>query len=102
MKQKQNIIGPEIKIDPKLKILVVDDSQETVDLIKFFLYKNGLENVVSCADAESGWILLNRSFSEGNTFELLLVDWNMPGITGVELLKRVRASEKYKDIIFSM
>ncbi|TAN46401.1 MAG: chemotaxis protein CheY [Methylococcaceae bacterium] len=72
-----------------MKILVVDDFSTMRRIIKNLLRDLGLNNVV---EADDGQTALPKLQAGGIDF--LITDWNMPGMTGIELLKLVRADPK--------
>lgn len=72
-----------------MKILVVDDFSTMRRIIKNLLRDLGLNNVV---EADDGQTALPKLQAGGIDF--LITDWNMPGMTGIELLKVVRADPK--------
>lgn len=80
-------------MDQNAKILIVDDMQTMRRLLKSALNDLGYTNVV---DADGGAAAL--SLLEGGDFELLITDWNMPGMEGIDLLKAVRADDKLKSL----
>lgn len=80
-------------MDPNAKILIVDDMQTMRRLLKSALNGLGYNNVV---DADGGASAL--SLLESGDFSLLITDWNMPGMEGIDLLKAVRANAKLKDL----
>ncbi len=69
---------------PNARVLVVDDDQDIRDVITAMLHALGLvvESVVSAEEA------LERVRAE--SFDLLLLDWNLPGMTGIELCRLIR------------
>ena len=67
-----------------MKILVVDDSSTMRRIIKNTLQKIGFED---CDEAEDGADALKKMPG----VELLITDWNMPNMDGLELLKTIRA-----------
>lgn len=67
------------------RVLVVDDDQDTRELVVDVLRQEGYQ-IRSCATGEQAVALLAQE-----TFDLILSDIKMPGITGVELLRHVRA-----------
>ncbi|HFD39310.1 MAG TPA: response regulator transcription factor [Anaerolineae bacterium] len=67
------------------RVLVVDDDQDTRDLVTEILAQEGYQ-VRSCTTGEEAIALLERE-----TFDLILSDIKMPGINGIELLRHVRA-----------
>lgn len=80
-----------------LTILVVDDNQRTVDTVKMVLGKLRAGTVYT---AENG-IEAQKFLEIPNVyFDLLICDWNMPEMSGLQVLELVR--EKYPDILFLM
>jgi two-component system chemotaxis response regulator CheY len=80
--------------DPNMKILVVDDFSTMRRIVRNLLKELGFANV---AEAEDGVEALNKLRSEGN-FEFVVSDWNMPNMTGIELLKTIRADAALKHL----
>ncbi|MCF6217231.1 MAG: chemotaxis response regulator CheY [Gammaproteobacteria bacterium] len=74
--------------NPNMKILIVDDFSTMRRIIKNLLRDLGYNNT---AEADDGQTALPQ-LKNGN-FDFLVTDWNMPGMTGIELLKLVRADE---------
>jgi two-component system, chemotaxis family, chemotaxis protein CheY len=77
-----------------MKILLVDDSTTMRRIQKNTLAKLGFENVT---EAEDGADALKKLASDG-PFELVLMDWNMPNMTGIEALKKIKADPALKAI----
>ena len=84
-------------MDKNIKILVVDDFATMRKVIKNLLKQVGYENNV---EAEDGVIALRILKSQ--KIDLVISDWNMPNMTGLELLKAVRADEDLKTTPFLM
>ncbi len=84
-------------LDQKMKILVVDDFATMRRIIKNILRDLGYENIL---EADSGLSALEILKKENINF--IISDWNMPQMSGIELLKAVRQSESWKDIPFLM
>ena len=80
--------------DPNMKILVVDDFSTMRRIVRNLLKELGFANV---QEAEDGVDALNKLRSEGN-FEFVVSDWNMPNMTGIELLKKIRADAALKHL----
>jgi len=78
-------------LDPEMKILIVDDFSTMRRIIKNLLRDLGFTNT---SEADDGLTALPM-LQQGN-FDFLVTDWNMPGMEGIELLKRVRADENLK------
>jgi len=83
--------------DLKMKILIVDDFSTMRRIIKNILRQLGYENIY---EADDGTTALNVLRSE--KIQFIISDWNMPTMSGIELLKKVRASEAWKDLPFLM
>ena len=72
-----------------MKILVVDDFSTMRRIIKNLLRDLGFNNIQEADDGSTGLPML-----QSGSFDFLVTDWNMPGMTGIELLKAVRADAK--------
>ena len=77
-----------------MKLLVVDDSSTMRRIIKNTLARLGYKDVLEGADGVEGWNQMN----ENPDIEMLITDWNMPEMNGLELVKKVRADERFKDL----
>lgn len=80
-----------------MRILVVDDFSTMRKIIKNILRQLGYTNVVEADDGTTAWEVLNK-----DNIEFIVSDWNMPNMPGIDLLRKVRASEEYADIPFLM
>ncbi len=76
-----------------MKILIVDDFSTMRRIIKNLLRDLGFTNTVEADDGTTALPILQTG-----TIDFLVTDWNMPGMTGIELLRSVRADEKLKTI----
>ncbi len=83
--------------DLNIRILVVDDFSTMRKIIKNILRQLGYTNVVEADDGSTAWDVLNR-----DQIEFIISDWNMPKMSGIELLRKVRASEEYGGLPFLM
>ena len=68
-----------------MKVLIVEDERLTRRLFEQRLQAIGHE-ITSCADAESAW-----QAYQAETYPLLILDWILPGMDGLELCRRIRA-----------
>ena len=84
-------------LDTSIKVLVVDDFATMRRIVKGVLKQIGYTKIVEATD---GSIALDALKKE--EVGLIVSDWNMPNMTGLELLKAVRGDEKFKDIPFIM
>jgi two-component system, chemotaxis family, chemotaxis protein CheY len=78
--------------DPHMKVLAVDDFPTMRRIVKTLLRQLGYNNV---AEAEDGQVALAKLKQE--KFDLVLLDWNMPRMTGLELLKVIRADDNLQN-----
>jgi two-component system, chemotaxis family, chemotaxis protein CheY len=77
-----------------LKLLVVDDSSTMRRIIKNTLARLGYKDVLEGADGVEGW----EQMDSNPDIEMLITDWNMPEMNGLELVKKVRADERFTDL----
>ncbi|MCL2599755.1 MAG: response regulator [Treponema sp.] len=75
-----------------LTILIVDDSKIMRNTMKSVFAK--MKITCEFIEADDGEEALTQL--DTNTIGLILLDWNMPKLTGLDFLKRVRTTEKYK------
>ena len=83
--------------DKNMRVLVVDDFSTMRRIIKNILRQLGFTNIVEADDGTTAWEVLNKE-----QIDFVISDWNMPKMTGIELLRKVRASEEYADVPFLM
>ena len=84
--------------DPNMRVLVVDDFATMRRIIKNILRQIGFTNIVEADDGTTAWETLNKD----DSIEFIVSDWNMPQMTGIEFLRKVRASEEFADLPFLM
>ncbi|MDO8893035.1 MAG: chemotaxis response regulator CheY [Sulfurimicrobium sp.] len=80
-------------VDKNLKILVVDDFSTMRRIVRNLLKELGFTNV---DEAEDGVVALGKL--KGGSFEFVVSDWNMPNMTGIELLRAIRADAALKHL----
>ncbi len=83
---------------PDMKILVVDDFPTMRRIVKTLLKQLGYANIIEAEDGEQAYKVLKST----PDIEFIVSDWNMPNMTGLELLKTVRADDKLKHLPFLM
>lgn len=83
--------------NPNMRVLVVDDFSTMRRIIKNILRQIGFANIAEADDGTTAWEMLNK-----DKVDFIISDWNMPRMTGIELLRKVRASEEYGDLPFLM
>ncbi len=89
----------EMAVDKNMKIMIVDDYQTMLRILRNLLKQLGFNNVF---DATDGQDALNKLNGEVGPVGLIISDWNMEPMTGLELLKEVRKSDKLRAIPFIM
>jgi two-component system chemotaxis response regulator CheY len=78
-----------------MKILVVDDSRIMRNIVKNTLKSmyNLEDGFIEASNGEEAYSVL-----QSNSVDLVLLDWNMPLLNGVDLVRRLRKMEKYKNL----
>lgn len=84
-------------MDLNMKVLVVDDFATMRRILKNILKQIGFTNI---SEADDGKIALTELKKE--KFDLILCDWNMPQMSGLELLTALKSDNGLKDIPFVM
>ena len=79
--------------DTNLKFLVADDFSTMRRIVRNLLKELGFQNV---DEAEDGVVALSKLRS--SQFDFVVVDWNMPNLTGIDLLKEIRADANLKHL----
>jgi two-component system chemotaxis response regulator CheY len=82
------------------RILIVDDMSSLRDLLKAYLRRIGFRNISEAEDGRIAYQALLAAKAGGAPFELVISDWNMPNLDGLELLKLVRSSNEWKNLPF--
>ncbi len=80
-------------LDPNLRVLVVDDFATMRKIEKNILGQLGIKNV---DEADDGTTALPKV--QQNKYDIILLDWNMPQMSGLELLKAIRADPNTKNV----
>ena len=84
-------------MDTSIKVLIVDDFATMRRILKNILKQLGFKNILEADDGTTALEVLGKQ-----DVDLIISDWNMPKMTGLDLLKRVRADEKYAKHPFLM
>jgi len=85
-------------IDYNIKILIVDDFATMRRIVKNILTQMGFKNFIEADDGTSAWTLIQKE----TDIKLIVSDWNMPQMSGLELLKKVRADVRFAELPFLM
>ncbi len=84
-------------VDKNMRIMIVDDYKTMLRIIRNLLKQLGFNNVDEAIDGSSALQKLREQ-----NFDLIISDWNMEPMSGLQLLKEVRADVKMKDTPFIM
>ncbi len=83
--------------DVNMQVLVVDDFPTMRRIMKDILRQLGINNVIEAEDGVMAWEILGKQ-----QIDFIIADWNMPKMTGIELLRKVRQSKDYQNMPFLM
>src|SRR5574344_982491 len=83
----------EASLNKNMKILIVDDFSTMRRIIKNLLRDLGFTNTEEADDGSTALPML-----QSGNFDFLVTDWNMPQMTGIDLLRAVRADERLKNL----
>lgn len=75
--------------ESNLKILLVEDNADALVLVKGMLSSIGYQQVVTAQDGRQALEVIETLDDDG-MFDVILCDWNMPHVSGLEVLKQVR------------
>lgn len=76
-------------MDGNMKILIVDDFSTMRRIVKNLLNDLGYTNTSEADDGKTAWPIL-----QAGDFDFVVTDWNMPGMTGIDLLKNIRGDAR--------
>jgi two-component system chemotaxis response regulator CheY len=88
--KRKGIMKPEINMN--MKVLVVDDFATMRKIVRNILKQIGFTNIVEADDGAHALTMIKEE-----KIDFVVTDWNMPNMTGLELLKNIRAIDKAKD-----
>ncbi|WP_201022873.1 chemotaxis response regulator CheY [Thiomicrospira sp. WB1] len=82
-------------MDRNMNILVVDDFSTMRRIVKNLLKELGFSKFDEADDGATAWPMI-----QSGKYDFIVSDWNMPEMTGIDLLRHVRADEKLKSTPF--
>ncbi len=85
-----------------MKILVVDDMATMRKIIKNMLGQIGFTNLTEADDGAPAWQMIKDATELGIPYEFIVSDWNMPKMSGLDLLKHLRETPEYQALPFLM
>jgi two-component system chemotaxis response regulator CheY len=84
-------------VDKNMSVLIVDDYKTMLRIIRNLLRQLGFNNVEEATDGAAALAKARQA-----NFGLIISDWNMEPMTGLQLLKEVRADDALKQVPFIM
>jgi two-component system chemotaxis response regulator CheY len=86
-----------MSLNKNMRVVIVDDYTTMLRILRNLLRQLEINNVDEANDGDTAYHLMQK-----NPPDLVISDWNMAPVTGLDLLKRVRADAKLKHIPFIM
>ncbi|MEQ8664746.1 MAG: response regulator [Rhodospirillales bacterium] len=84
-------------VDMNMKVLIVDDYKTMLRILRNLLKQLNFNNIEEATDGSMALDLLRQ-----DSFGLVISDWNMEPMTGIDLLRKVRADDSLKHLPFVM
>lgn len=78
-------------------LLVVDDTPIIRGIVSGILEPLGLRNIIPAGDGEEAWGIM-----QGRAVDIVVADWLMPGVNGLELLRKMRSDDRFSQTPFIM
>jgi two-component system chemotaxis response regulator CheY len=89
-------------INPNMKTIVIDDMMTMRKIITKMLKTIGFTNLSEADDGATAWPMIQQAQESGEPYEFIVSDWNMPKMSGLDLLIKIRETEGIKDTPFLM
>ncbi len=84
-------------VDKGMPILIIDDYKTMLKIVRGLLNQLGFTNIDEATDGSMAWNMMQEK-----DYKLLLCDWNMEPMKGLDLLKKIRADAKFAKMPFIM
>lgn len=85
-----------------LKVLIADDHFLIRQFVRNTLQDSKITNVQTAADGNEAIDLIQKAFDVNQSYDIVFLDWNMPTISGLEVLSYFRAKPEYAGTAFVM
>jgi two-component system chemotaxis response regulator CheY len=85
-----------------LKVLIADDHFLTHEFVRNALYESNITDIQHAADGNEAIDLVQKARDSGQPYDIVFLDWNMPMVSGLDVLSYFRAKPEYADTAFVM
>lgn len=85
-----------------LKVLIADDHFLIRQFVRNALQDSKITNVQTAADGNEAIDLIQKAYEANQPYDMVFLDWNMPTISGLEVLSYFRAKSEYAGTAFVM
>jgi two-component system, chemotaxis family, chemotaxis protein CheY len=85
-----------------LKVLIADDHFLIRQFVRSALYESGITDMQNAADGNKAIDLVQKARDAGQPYDIVFLDWNMPTVSGFEVLSYFRGKPEYADTAFVM
>jgi two-component system chemotaxis response regulator CheY len=86
-----------MSLNKNMRVVIVDDYTTMLRILRNLLRQLEINNVEEASDGDSAYLLMHK-----NPPDLVISDWNMVPVSGLDLLRKVRSDAKLKHIPFIM
>ena len=84
----------------ELRFMVVDDMLTMRKIVSQQLKAVGATMITEASDGTVAWEALGKAAAANQAIQFIVSDWNMPQMKGIDLLRKCRADEAYKNVAF--
>jgi two-component system chemotaxis response regulator CheY len=88
--------------DKKTKILIVDDMNMFRQMVRHSLTALEFKKLSEATDGDRAFTELSQAIEFNDPYQLVISDWNMPKMKGIDLLRKIRATDWGKTLPFIM
>jgi len=86
----------------QLRVLVADDHFLVRQFVRNTLQDAKITNIQTAADGNEAIDYVQKAMAEGQPYDIVFLDWNMPTVSGLEVLNYFRARPEYVNAAFVM
>ena len=86
----------------QLKVLVADDHFLVRQFVRNTLQEAKISNIQTAADGNEAIDLIQKAYEAKQPYDIVFLDWNMPTVSGLEVLNYFRSKVEYADTAFVM